>query len=43
MHYLSQNGTAQSIKDISTSSLRDGFEFLLSTLTAELDGVPHLM
>ena len=39
MHHLSQNGTAQLIKDGSTSAPRGDFEVRLSTLTAELYGL----
>ena len=42
MHHLSQNGTAQLIKDSSASAPRDYFEVRLSTLKAELDGVRQL-
>ena len=42
MHHLYQNGTAQLIKDSSTSSPRDNVEVRLSTLTSELDGVRQL-
>ena len=39
MHDLSQNYTAQSIKDSSTIYPRDDFEARLYSLTAELEGV----
>ena len=39
MHYMSQHDTAQSIKDSSKISPRNGFDVQLSTLAAELDGV----
>ena len=42
MHYLSQNGTTQYIKDSSTSAPRDDFEVWLFTLSVELDRVRHI-
>ena len=42
IHYLSQNVTAQFIKDSSTIAPRDDFEVRLSTLTEELDVVSQL-
>ena len=42
IHYLSQNVTAQFIKDSSTIAPRDDFEVRLSTLTEKLDVVRRL-
>ena len=42
MHYLSQNGTAQSIKDSSTIVPKDNFKVWLSMLTSYLDRVKQL-
>ena len=43
IHYLSQHGTAQLIKDSSTISPRDDFDVQILTLASDLDGVQHLM